>query len=89
LLLDQRVLTIPAIPFSHYTDQAQLSTEFHGMGGGSSPRPRSRDLRISPRQGSPSHRERRRVRHRGGFEQRVANHLDMALGFEDDVVGEL
>jgi hypothetical protein len=30
-----------------------------------------------------------RARHRGGFEQRVANHPDMELGFEDDVVGEL
>jgi hypothetical protein len=30
-----------------------------------------------------------RVRHRGGFEQRVANPPDMALGFEDDGVEEL
>jgi hypothetical protein len=29
------------------------------------------------------------VRHRGGFEQRIANLPELALGFEDDVVGEL
>jgi hypothetical protein len=29
-----------------------------------------------------------RVRHRGRFDQRVANHPDIVLDFEDDVVGE-